>query len=387
MVTATRSEELVDIAKSFAPQIEAHRDQSERDRSMPASLAHALAEAGLFRIWVPKDIGGFEADIDTNLRVVEEISKADGAAGWNVMIATTGGMFSAYLAPEVGRQVYGDPRAITAGAIAPKGRAVVADGGYRLSGRWPLASGCMNATWMGGGGFVFEGDAPRALNGIPDLTLFMLPKSDAAIIDTWNSAGLRGTGSHDFEVTDIFIPAERTFSLLANRPFHDGPLYRTSIINLFSAPVAAVALGVARAALDEFAALASGKMPAFTTTVLRDRPTVQAQFGRAEALVRASRALLFEISGSLWASMCAGDPLNDEQQVMTRTACAHAAKSCAEAVTMVYTMGGATSVYETSKLARCFRDVHVVTQHIAVQEQLFERTGKYFLGLGFQPFG
>jgi alkylation response protein AidB-like acyl-CoA dehydrogenase len=387
MVTATRADELVDVAKSFAPQIEAYREESERERSMPAPLARALAEAGLFRIWEPQAIGGLEADIDTNLRVVEEISKADGAAGWNVMIATTGGMFSAYLAPDVGREVYGDPCAITAGAIAPKGRAVAVDTGYRLSGRWPLASGCMNATWMGGGGFVFDGDTPRVAGGIPDLTLFMMPRSETTIIDTWNSAGLRGTGSDDFEARDVFVPAKRTFSLLTGKPFYDGPLYRAAIISLFSPPVAAVSLGIARAALDEFVALASGKMPAFTTTILRDKPTVQAQFGKAEALVRSSRALLFEVSGSLWESMCAGAPITDEQQVMTRTACAYAAKSCAEAVTMVYTMGGATSVYETSRLARCFRDVHVVTQHIAVQEQLFERTGKYFLGLGFQPFG
>jgi alkylation response protein AidB-like acyl-CoA dehydrogenase len=387
MVTAIRAEELVDIAKSFVPQIEANREQSERERSMPAPLARAMAEAGLFRIWVPKELGGFEAGIDTNLRVVEEVSKVDGAAGWNVMIAGTGGMFSAYLPPDAGREVYGDPNVITAGAIAPKGRAVPEGGGYRLSGRWPLASGCLHASWMGGGGFIFDGDAPRIVNGIPDLTIFMLPKSDATIIDTWHSAGLRGTGSNDFEVSDLFVPANRTFSLLTGKPYYDGPLYRSSIISLFSPPVAAVALGIARSAIDAFIELASGKMPAYTMTVLRDRPTVQAQVGQAEALVRSARALLFEVAGSLWESMCAGDEITDEQQALTRLACANCAKSCAEAVDIVYTLGGATSIYETSKLERCFRDVHVVTQHIAVQQQLFERTGKYYLGLGLQLFG
>jgi alkylation response protein AidB-like acyl-CoA dehydrogenase len=304
------------------------------------------------------------------------------------MIAATGGMFSAYLPPETGREVYSDPHAITAGAINPKGRAVPADGGYRLSGRWPLASGCMNATWMGGGGFVFESDTPRvAQNGIPDLTLFMLPKSDATIIDTWRSAGLRGTGSHDFEVKDIFVPAERAFSLMMGKPYHDGPLYRCGIVDVFSPPVAAVALGIARAALDAFVELAGGKMPVFTMSLLRDKPTVQAQLGRAEALVRSGRALLFELTGSLWASMCAGEPITDDQRALTRIACAHAAKSAAEAVGIVYTLGGASSIYETSRLERCFRDVHVVTQHIAVQEQLFERAGKYYLGLGLQLFG
>jgi alkylation response protein AidB-like acyl-CoA dehydrogenase len=245
----------------------------------------------------------------------------------------------------------------------------------------------MNATWLGGGGFVLENGAPRTLNGIPDLTMSLFPREDVTIHDTWDSAGLRGTGSHDIEVKDVFVPQERTYSLLSAKPYYDGPLYRANFINVFSPPVAAVALGIARAALDEFVALASGKMPMFTTTILRDKLTVQAQVGRAEGLVRSARSLLFEVTDSLWESMCAGEPLSDEQMVMTRVACAHAAKSCAEAVDMVYTMGGATSVYEKSKLARCFRDVHTMTQHIAVQEQLFERTGKYFLGLGFQPFG
>ncbi len=224
-------------------------------------------------------------------------------------------------------------------------------------------------------------------NGIPDLRVYMLPKSDTTIIDTWYSAGLRGTGSNDFEVQDIFVPAERTFSLLNGKPYYDGALYRASILNVFSPAVAAVALGIARAAIDAFVELASGKMPVFTTTVLRDRPTVQAQVGQAEALVRSARALLFEVAGSLWESMCAGDALTDEQQALVRLACANTAKSCAEAVDIVYTMGGATSVYESSKLERCFRDVHVVTQHIAVQQQLFERVGKYYLGLGLQLFG
>jgi len=387
MVIATRAEELVDIAKSFAPQIEAARDESERERSMPAALARAMAESGLFRIWVPRELGGFEADLAMNLRVIEEVSKADGAAGWNVMIGTTAGMFIGYVPPETGRAIYADPNAIIAGAVNPKGQAVPEDGGYRLKGRWPLASGCMNATWIGGGSFVIENGAPRVVNGIPDLTMCLFPREDVTIHDTWDSAGLRGTGSHDIEVKDIFVPQERTYSLLSAKPYYDGPLYRGNFINVFSPPVAAVALGIARAALDEFVALASGKMPVFTATILRDKPTVQSQFGRAEALVRSARALLFEVNDSLWQSMCADEPITDEQQVMTRTACAFTAKSCAEAVTMVYTMGGATSVYETSKLARCFRDAHVVTQHIAVQEQLYERTGKYFLGLGFQPFG
>ncbi len=380
--------DLFEVAKSFAPRIEACREESERDRSMPAPLARAMAEAGLFRVWVPKALGGFEADIETNLCIVEEVSKADGAAGWNVMIAGTGGMFSAYLPPEAGKEVYGDADVITAGALAPKGRAVAEDGGYRLSGRWPLASGCLHASWLGGGSFIFDGETPRTgENGIPDLTVFMLPKSAATIIDTWHSAGLRGTGSNDFEVKDIFVPAERTFSLLSGKPYYDGPLYRSTIISVFGLPVAAVSLGIARTAIDAFIELAGGKMPTLSFTMLRDRATVQAQVAQAESLLRSARAFLFEAAGEAWREMCAGGPLSEEQETLGHLACVHAARACAEAVDIVYTLAGATSVYETSKIERCFRDVHVVTQHIAVQQSWYERTGKYFLGMGLQRFG
>jgi alkylation response protein AidB-like acyl-CoA dehydrogenase len=388
MTTATTATDLVEVAKSFAPQIEACREESERNRSMPAPLARAMAEAGLFRVWVPKALGGFEADIETNLRVIEEVSKADGAAGWNVMIAGTGGMFAAYLSPAAGKEIYGDPNVITAGALAPKGRAVPENGGFRVSGRWPLASGCLHASWMGGGSFIFDGDAPRVgENGIPDLNIFMMPKSDTTIIDTWHSAGLRGTGSHDFEVADVFVLAERTFSLLNGKPYYDGALYRATIISVFSLPVAAVSLGIARAAIDAFIELAGGKMPMFSMTTLRNRATVQAQVAQAEALVRSARAFVFETAAGAWEQMVAGGPLSEEQESLIHLACVQAARACAEAVDIVYTLGGATSVYTTSKLERCFRDVHVVTQHIAVSPSWYERTGQYFLGMGLSRFG
>jgi alkylation response protein AidB-like acyl-CoA dehydrogenase len=388
-MTTSTATDLVEVAKSFAPQIEACREQSERERSMPASLARALAAAGLFRVWLPKTLGGFEADLMTNMRVVEEISRADGAAGWNVMIAATGGMFAAYLPPDAAREIYAsDPDVITAGALAPKGRAVPEGGGYRLTGRWPLASGCLHASWLAGGSFIFDGEAPRLdANGIPDLTLFFVPKDECEIIDTWHSAGLRGTGSNDFSVQEALVPAERSFSLMNGKPYHDGPLYRAPILIVFSAPLVCVSLGIARAAIDAFIELAGGKMPTFSLSLLRDKPTVQAQVARAEALLRSARAFLFETVAAVWDRMSAGDPVDEELETLTRLASIHGAETCAEAARIVYTLGGATSVYASSKLERCFRDAHVVTQHLAVSASGYERAGQYFLGLGLQRFG
>jgi alkylation response protein AidB-like acyl-CoA dehydrogenase len=320
--------------------------------------------------------------------VIEEVAKADGAAGWNVMIAGTGGMFAAYLPPASAQEIYAsDANVVTAGALAPKGRAIQDSSGYKISGRWPLASGCLHAHWLAGGSFIFDGEAPRVNElGIPDLHLVFFPKDECEIIDTWRSSGLRGTGSHDFAVQDKAVPAGRTFSLMTAKPYHDGPLYRSPILTVFGYPVASVSLGIARAALDAFAELAGGKMPTFTFSLLRDRPSVQMQMGHAEALVRSARAFLFEQAASAWETMCAGGPLSEEQEALGALARVQTAQACAEAVDIVYTLAGATSVYETSRLERCFRDVHVVTQHIATGFSWYERSGQYLLGLPFPRF-
>ena len=158
---------------------------------------------------------------------------------------------------------------------------------------------------------VDDGASDPGTDAGPEQVTVFLPAAECRIIDTWHVTGLRGTGSHDIEVKDVFVPRERTYSLLSAKPYYDGPLYRANFINVFSPPVAAVALGIARAALDEFVALASGKMPMFTTTILREKLTVQAQVGRAEALVRSARALLFEVTENVWESMEAGRPLSE----------------------------------------------------------------------------
>jgi alkylation response protein AidB-like acyl-CoA dehydrogenase len=183
-------------------------------------------------------------------------------------------------------------------------------------------------------------------------------------------------------MTDEFITAERTFSLLNGKAFYDGPLYRSGIISVFGLPVAAVSLGIARTAIDTLIELAGGKLPTLSRTMLRDRGTVQAQVAQAEALLRSARAFVFETVASVWDAAERGDKLSEEQEALVRLSITYAAECSADAVKIAYTLGGATSVYTSSKLERCFRDAHVVTQHIAVSPVWYERTGQHFLGMG-----
>src|SRR5213594_191486 len=217
----------LETAVALAPRIRAAAAETERQRRLSPELVRALAAGGVFRMCVPRALGGGEVDPATMIETVETLAAADGAAGWSAMIGATSGVASAYLAEEAAQEIYGsDPEVVSGGAFAPLGKATVVDGGYRVSGRWPFASGCEHCAWLMGGSVVLDGGQPRLLpSGMPDNRLMLFPAAAVRIIDTWDVAGLRGTGSHDIAVEDQFVPAARSLSLISDRPRASGPLY------------------------------------------------------------------------------------------------------------------------------------------------------------------
>jgi len=260
----------IDAAKGLAPQILAAANEIEQSRRLPPSLVDAIARAGLYRLWIPRALGGEETDPSTFVRVIEEISKADGSAGWCVALCGGNNVFAGYLAAEAAREIYGDdPDVRTAGVFRPFGNAKVVDGGYRVTGQWPLASGCQHSNWIVGGCRILDGDQPRlSPDGAPITRILFFPARECEILDTWHSIGLRGTGSHDFAVADVFVPASHSLSFREPQ-VEPGPLYALPTIALFSTGLAAVALGIARHAIDILTALAATKMA--TTTVTRNQ--------------------------------------------------------------------------------------------------------------------
>jgi len=292
----------VDAARRLAPEVRARADEIEQARRLPADLVAALARAGLFRMLVPRALGGGEVDPATMVHTIELIAAADGSAGWCVMIGATTGVVSAYLPAEVAREVYGaDPAAVTGGVFAPSGQARLVDGGYHVRGRWAFASGCEHCAWLMGGCVVLDGAAPRLLpNGMPDARLMLFPATQARVIDTWTVSGLRGTGSHDIAVEDLLVPAGHSVSLVTDRPQAAGALYHVPVFGLLALGIAAVALGVARRAIDELVALAGAKTPAGSRRRLAERAAVQAAVAEAEALVGAARALVLQTVAALW---------------------------------------------------------------------------------------
>jgi alkylation response protein AidB-like acyl-CoA dehydrogenase len=384
--TAVKTSEWVERARALAPIIEKWRDAGEQERHMPRPLFEALRDDGVFRMSVSKAEGGAEVDEETILQVIEELSRQDGSVGWNVMIASGVAIVASYLPVAALREVYrGGPNTVIAGSLPPKGAAIPVPGGFRLTGRWTFASGCHQADWMVGSSAVMAQGTPRLRpDGRPDFRTFFVPVGACEILDTWHTAGLRGTGSHDWQLTDVFVPEARSFSVLFDGPSAPGVLSFRDVAAYGGPRVAAVSLGIARDAIDTFTALARTKTPAGATSTLVTQHTTHERVGRAEALLRAARAFLYETVRELPYSPTLSEALSDDLRASIRLASAHAAQSAAEAVDLMFNAAGTTGIYTSSRLERCFRDVHVATQHAVVAPSNIEMVGQYFLGLSLQ---
>jgi alkylation response protein AidB-like acyl-CoA dehydrogenase len=352
----------------------------DRTRAIPATVIDALRDARVFHLLAPRAVGGAEADPLTFLRVVEEVSYADGSAGWCTMIGGCYAIFGGMLPPEGAREIFGEPATISAGNFRPdKGVAEVMDGGYRVSGRWELASGSSHARWYIAGAMLVQDGVPLTdPDGRPAMREFFFPASEARVIDTWESTGLRGTASHDYEVLDIFVPEHRTL-WFQEPPSEPGPLYRMPPVAMFSTFIAAVQLGIARHAIDAFVELATTKIPTMSQIVLADRVTAQASLGRAMALVSSALECLENALQNLWDRVQAGHAPTLADRGGLWLASAHAGHAAHAAVDTLYTAAGATAVYATSPLDRCLRDARTALQHVCTQEVHFELAGRLAL--------
>ena len=373
---------LIRAARELAPTIEATRADIERERQLPRALVEAIGNAGLFALWLPKAFGGPELNLVDYIRVIEELARADASAAWCATVAACYSRIAGYLQPEIAREIFGSGCNVVAGTINPTGKAFVVDGGYRVTGRWAYGSGILHSTWTLGNCIVHDREGPRrASGGAPDIRLTIFPTSAVEVIDTWHVSGLRGTGSHDYRVADLFVRDDHSISCFDAKPLQPGTLYAMPMMTVLSVAIAAVPLGIARTAIDAAVELAQVKTPYRSSLLLRDMATFQATVGRAEALWGSARSFLLATVGDLWDEVSSGMAASMSQRASVRLACTQAAQSAAQAVDLMYNAGGGTSLYESSRLERCFRDVHACTQHIATSTDSYEVGGRVLLGL------
>jgi indole-3-acetate monooxygenase len=366
---------LIERASALAREVAA---ATERERALPQALLDELRATGLMRAGAPAALGALEAPPATTLRGAETIARGDASAGWCVSIAATSSLLAAYLPAAGATEIFADPRTVAAGVWAPRGRAVIVDGGMRVSGRWSFCSGIAHSQWLFAG-CVLD-DSPTGVAG-PVLRVAALPTAELEILDTWHTSGLRGTGSHDALAADLFVPDHHILSLLDSEPRIDTPLYRFPIFGFFALSIAAAALGNARGAIDELSELAAGKTAQGSNRRLAERPATQAAVGEAEAALRAARALYYEAIAEAWEAAQQGGPVGESLRLGLRLAATHAVRASAEVARSMYDLGGGTAIYEHSPLQRRFRDAHTATAHFQVNPAIWELTGRVLLGL------
>ena len=365
--TLSRAREAAATIAPMAPEI-------ERGRRLPPAALDALVGAGVFKLMVPRALGGGEASVSTVLAVIEAIARADGSAGWCAMIGSTSGLMAAFLPDDVAREVYEPEGAITGGVFAPMGVARRVEGGYQVRGRWPFASGSQHCSHVMGGAMIAGAERP-------EMRSVLFRADEIRILDTWDTGGLRGTGSHDFEAEDVLVPEGRAFSLLG-APRRSETLYRQPFFGTLAAGVASVSLGIARGALDALIALATTKAagPGSKKTIAH-RELVQLHVARAEGIVGAARAQLVESVEAIADEVAREGSASIRSRAQVRLAACHAASESARTVDLAYEAGGGSAIYASSPLQRCFRDAHTATAHEMVSATSATMVGRVLLGL------
>jgi len=371
---------LLEAARTFRSRILAERDHIEAARRIPEDLARDLAHAGFFRIHLPEVYGGLDLTPMEAMEVFEELAQADASVAWCVWNGNTH-WTAAQLSSETARTIHADPDVVTANSTRASGRAQIVDGGYRVSGRWSFVSGCELATWMVLLCIVHEAGEPRiSPAGAPENRFMLVPARDCDIIDTWTVGGLRGTGSHDVVVRDVFVPSSYGSGFTDPHVLPE-PRYRLPPFSRVIPGLGAMALGIARTAIETFGEVAGAKTPQRTTQMLRENHGAQVRVSQAEALARSARLFLFDSLDRLWSTVVATGEAPMEGRAHVRLAASHAVSSAVQAIDLLYLGAGGSSIYTSCPLERAFRDVHTITQHIGVHPRVMETTGRVLFGL------
>ena len=358
---------LVDIKKR------ARSGEFDRLGYIAQDVIDAFKTLGVYRALVPRRFGGDQCSPGEFCAMVEEISRADGSAGW----VASFGMSPVYLASlplDTIRQVYANgPDVVFAGGIFPPQPAEAVPGGFKVNGRWKYSSGCMGASLVG------VGIAPKNGDKLDLPRLAVMPQSKVRIEQTWDTVGLLGTGSHDLVVEDVVVSEEWTF-VRGGAANLDEPFFRYPSLSFATQVLSVVGLGVARAALDELRDMAAGRISVTGAPAVADRPLAQVEIAKAEAALRAARAFFFESIEDAWQTVLRGDSLSVEKTNLLRLSSTHATRVAAEVARTAQMLSGMTGVYNSSPLARCVNDAQVLTQHAFMGDITYQNAGAVFFG-------
>jgi alkylation response protein AidB-like acyl-CoA dehydrogenase len=381
---------VVQQAASMRQVIRRYRDEIEREQRLPKELVEEMRAAGFYRMVIPRALGGLQVDPLTYLRVAELLAEGAGSVGWNIANNSIGQLVTLGLPDEGVDEIHGQhgPATIAGTAVQGGGQAVPVEGGYRVNGRWQFGSGCQESDWMLGSFQVLDDGQPRlSPEGRPLYWRGVFPRAEAEIVPgSWDVAGLRGTGSFDWTVENVFLPERRTM-VHAGIPLDNqwerwpGVTYALPTQCWVGPHHSSVITGIARAGIDALIDLAGGKTPRGRTGLLCDNPQVQDAVGRADAILNAGRAYRTAMITELWNIVASGGATTLEQRARCRLASTYAADSARQAMDLVYRHGGSTSFKRESRLAECWRDLHVVGQTVTIAPEWYPIGGRVYLGV------
>jgi alkylation response protein AidB-like acyl-CoA dehydrogenase len=373
-------------ARELVPMLAAAGDAIERGREVTPEIVSALIERGIFRMLLPRSLGGAELDPLTYTEVLYTLAQGDGSTAWCLGQNSGCSMIASYLPAETAREVFGGPRGILAWGpdVPAAGRAVAVEGGFRVSGQWGFATGSRHASWLGCHVAVFLPDgSPRlAPSGRPQVQTMVFRKSEARIIDNWQVLGLRGTGSDSYALDDHFVPQE--YSAGRDNPAElreRGPLYQFTSGMIYAMSFAHVAMGIARGAFDAFIELARDKVPRGSQYTLRDNNVIQSQVGQCEARLNSAHAYLRGVIAAMWGEAKTRGAIAPAHHPQLRLAATWAIHQARDVVATVYHAAGATAIFEANPLERRMRDIHAGTQQGQGRPIHFETVGQTLMGL------
>jgi alkylation response protein AidB-like acyl-CoA dehydrogenase len=383
-VLSETARDILETVQALQPEITDAAESMEQQRRLPPDLVPRLKEAGIFRMGVPRAYGGSELNPMEQVRVVEELSRMNGSVGWLSMIGTASGFLAGYLEPAVAQRLFGGVHTVAAGQIRPPQKAEIVDGGYRVSGKYRFASGSQYATSMVCGCFVYENGQPRRLpNGARETRVMLVPASAVKIVDVWHTTGMRGTGSNDYTVDNVFVPSNESPNM-AERPVCPGPLY--PFPPLFLVSHAGVPLGIARSALDYVIDLSAGKevMPG---RIMRDDTQVEETVAWAEASLAAARSYVYSTLEDMWGTLCRKERLSTRQRAHYRMMITYSHQAAKQVIGGLYDTAATSSIVHMNPLDRDMRDILTACQHRVVHSKMYRPAGRMLLGLDAdEPF-
>jgi indole-3-acetate monooxygenase len=385
---------VVKAAAAMLPILRAYHEQIEQEQRLPPALVEQLRAAGFYQMVIPRSLGGLQVDPLTYLRVAELLAEGAGSVGWNITNNSIGQLVTLGLPDDGVHEIYahGADTIIAGTAVQGGGQAVKVEGGYRVSGHWTFGSGCQESAWMLGSFQILENGEPRRRpDGGSLYWRGVFPRAEATVVPgSWDVAGLRGTGSFDWTVKDVFLP-ERRAVVHAGVPLDNQWARWPGLTYALPAPAwvgphhSSVITGIARAGINALIELANEKTPRGRSFRLCDNPQVQDAIGRADAILNAGRIYRSAMIADLWNTIAAGGVTTLEQRARCRLAAVYAADSAREAMDLVYRHGGSTSFKRESRLAECWRDLHVVGQTVTIAPEWYPIGGRAYLGMETGP--